>query len=699
VRVAQRPGVLRPGDRVRFDDTVHTVVGVSGTLVLVADEKADTTAIRLADLQAKADFALVGQRSQAPALASTGILQRLPRQLVDEALWWERHLQEVIHGLAPDAPAGAGPRAGYDPVVTSLTQREQAKAAELSAAGHQVTVSRVKRQRQRYEARGVAGLVDQRPLRQPSRFGRADARVVEAMRTVVGEATQASTRTAGFVLWRTEQILAARSDFEQIVVPSRATLYRLLGKLTAGRHTTGSARTRRSVASGPDGPFGGLAVAAPGELMQIDSTPLDVLVLLDDGTPGRVELTGMIDVATRTVTAAVLRPTTKSVDASVLLARTLTPEPMRPGWAEALRMARSVLPHRRLLAIDERLEHAAARPVIVPETIVADQGKVFVSRNFRASCAALGINFQPTHPGSPAEKPHIEKMMSSVGTLFAQFVSGYTGSNTERRGRKIETQPLWSMLELQELLDEWIVAAWQNRPHDGLRDPAAPGRMFTPNEKYTALVEAAGYVPVALSAEDYIELLPACWKAVNAYGVKLRYRTYDAAELNPLRRQPSGVAARKNLWEIHYDPYDISRIWLRNHWDRGWITLFWKHLRRGGLPFGELAWDHVRAQMPDATEEQIATAVQDLLRRAHAGPHPRGDRPSKRDVRVAARTRATTSPTASEVATATDGDTTAERPDHGRDGSDQPDSGSGEQLAKVIPLTIFDPHQEATKRW
>ena len=66
-------------------------------------------------------------------------------------------------------------------------------------------------------------------------------------------------------------------------------------------------------------------MAAPGEVVQIDSTPLDVLVLLDDGVPGRVEMTGMIDVATRVVPAAVLRPTTKLVDASVLLARALTP--------------------------------------------------------------------------------------------------------------------------------------------------------------------------------------------------------------------------------------------------------------------------------------------------------------------------------------------------------------------------------------
>jgi putative transposase len=36
-----------------------------------------------------------------------------------------------------------------------------------------------------------------------------------------------------------------------------------------------------------------------------------------------VVLTGMIDVATRVVPAAVLRPTTRSVDAGVLLARAL----------------------------------------------------------------------------------------------------------------------------------------------------------------------------------------------------------------------------------------------------------------------------------------------------------------------------------------------------------------------------------------
>lgn len=200
--------------------------------------------------------------------------------------------------------------------------------------------------------------------------GRADAAVVAAMRQAISEAAGDSTRTAVFVLRRTRQILAGSGGEPDGGMPSRSTLYRLFSRLQDGWHTTGSASTRRSLAGRPEGPFGQVPAAAPGDLMQIDSTPLDVLVRLDSGVTGRVDLTGIIDVATRTVTAAVLRPTTKSADASVLLARTVTPEPMRRGWPQAMRMSESALPFRRLLSIDERLEHAAARPVIIPQVIV-----------------------------------------------------------------------------------------------------------------------------------------------------------------------------------------------------------------------------------------------------------------------------------------------------------------------------------------
>jgi len=507
------------------------------------------------------------------------------------------------------------------------------------------------------------------------------------MRTAIAEAAGDSSRTVKVIIWRTTEVLAR--DGADAEMPSQRTLYRLFDRLSRGKHTTGSASTRRSLAGRPQGMFGQLAVAAPGELMQTDSTPLDVMVLLDDGVPGRVDLTGMIDVATRTVTAAVLRPTTRSVDASVLLARTVTPEPMRPGWTEALKMAHSVLPYERLLSIDERLEHAAARPVIVPDTIVCDHGSVFISRNFRDSCRHLGITFQPAHLASGAEKPHIERAFGALGQMFCQFVSGYLGSNPDRRGRGIEGKPLWSMLELQELLAEWLIACWQNRPHDGLRDPQHPGRMFTPNEKYAAMVEAAGYVPVALGPGDYIELLPACWRAVNAYGIKLRHRTYDCEELNPLRMQPSGVATRKDLWEVHYDPYDVSRVFVRG--PQGWITCNWRHLDRVPVPFGDLAWDHARRHLAAdgraATEQQIADAVAVLLTRAYQGPREDVPKMPKRDRRVAARTRAATPPQAAAAG------------ERASDAAGAPVPPDDVPLAEVIPLGIFDSFREADKRW
>ena len=237
----------------------------------------------------------------------------------------------------------------------------------------------------------------------------------------------------------------------------------------------------------------------------------------------------------------------------------------------------------------------------------------------------MGINFQPTHKGSPWEKGTVETSFNAVGTLFAQYVAGYVGSSVEHRGEKAEQDAVWSIVELQALLDEWIVTTWQNRPHEGLRDPVTPGKALTPNEQYAALVEVAGYVPVPLSADDYVELLPVSWNAINKYGVRLDNRTYDCGPLTPFRRQHSGVERKKGLWEVHYDPYDVSRIWVRNHHDGGWITVPWKHLRSAPAPFGELAWQHAREILArrgqdQATEAEIAQAASDLLDRAGRGP-------------------------------------------------------------------------------
>ena len=171
-------------------------------------------------------------------------------------------------------------------------------------------------------------------------------------------------------------------------------------------------------------------------------------------------------------------------------------------------------------------------------------------------------------------------------------MAGYAGRSAEHRGADVAGQAAWPVTALQDLLEEWVTACWQHRPHEGLRDPLSPGVALSPNEKYAALVAVAGYVPVALSAGEYIELLPACWRAIGATGIRISHRSYDDAALNPLRGQRSGVAGRGNRWEVHYDPYDVTRIWVRDRWNGGWIQAAWRHLSTAPAPFVPRANSH-----------------------------------------------------------------------------------------------------------
>jgi hypothetical protein len=93
--------------------------------------------------------------------------------------------------------------------------------------------------------------------------------------------------------------------------------------------------------------------------------------------------------------------------------------------------------------------------------------------------------------------------------------------------------------------------------------------------------------------------------------VALVTSTYDAKALNPSRRQRSGAVGkpgRQGKWEVHHDPYDVSRIWVRNHWDGGWLTATWTHLHTLPVPFGELAWRHSMLQLGQRGQDAVTAS-------------------------------------------------------------------------------------------
>ena len=581
---------VRLWDMIQFDGDSWQVVAHDGpTLAL---KSLTTNRIRKVAVSV-----LLGDDSYLPAtpdalpdMTGLDVYATLDPSAASRVRFLHRHVHEVLHGVPPaalspddtdDAEVLEG-RPEYDP-ARPFMDRIASKVIELAAAGTPMTERTLRRHVYAYRDQGVAGLIDRRTTRPTGTTGRVDPRIVSLIENELAQLVDKSTGTRGRVIHN----VTMQAQRDGLPLPSRATLYRAISALEGNKHPFGDATTRRSLANRPDRTFGGRTPTRPGELMEIDSTPLDLMVVYPDGTTGRPDLTILFDIATRTLSATMLRAVaTKSVDvAAFLLAKALTPLPMQPGWDESMSFSRSILPPGVLMDADELAPKIAARPIIQPESITLDRGKVYVGRTFMAACERLQVSVIKSAPRTPTDKPHIERLFSAINTLFVQHLAGYTGRSVTRRGKNPQTEAVWTLQEVQNLLDQWVVAEWQNRPHPGLRHPAMPHKDLTPNEMYSALAGVAPPVHVTFEAADYLELLPVTYRAVQPYGINFEGLRYDSPDLHHLRGRKSGLqGAAGDKWEVRYDPGRLNTIWLRDHVAETWIEAQWT-LAKQAPPF------------------------------------------------------------------------------------------------------------------
>jgi len=357
--------------------------------------------------------------------------------------------------------------------------------------------------------------------------------VIAALAEVMSNQTKASTGTRLRLLELTAQLLDQRHGTGVVPIPSTSTLSRLIADLDRGRMTTGSAKTRRSLANRPD-------------------------------------LTIMLDVATRSIVSAVLRPgSTKSVDLVVALARALVPYDQRPdGRLETRALTDGAFDGRELMPDQDLDAYRRRQPYIFPDRIATDRGKIYISDHFENACERLHISLTLSASYTPTDKAKVERTFQSINTGFTQYLKNYTGRGVEYRGVDVEPSTLHSLVELQELLDEWIAVVWQNRPHDSLRDPLHPAVALSPNEMFRAYQELAPSIQIPFDVNTYISLLPVKWRTLQAYGMTIDHRTDDCAGLRALRRTKSTYPGHGGKWPIHVDPYNLQTVWIPvdNEW-------------------------------------------------------------------------------------------------------------------------------------
>ncbi|MFF7098365.1 transposase [Streptomyces rubradiris] len=699
---AARRRQVRLGAYVTFEGRPWQVAAVAGASVRLVDEDGRTASVLTSLLFADPTFAVVD--CPVPAAAPWGLLEAVPEREWERAMAWQRHIREIETGL-PDGPGSTG---SPGPSTTRSAPRWPSGSRPRPTSSRPwAGRATVRRTRARYHTGGVMGLVRQR--KPSSATGRADERVVAAVLEALRRQRGRSTGTLKGLREVTGQVLAEAHGPGAVALPAPSTFNRLVRVLADPLEHPG--RPARTATAVPVRAFTPVVALRPGELVQVDTTRLDIMVIGEDGKPVRPELTIALDVATRSVVAAVLREqSTQAVDAALLLAEMAVPHPVRPGWGEHLRLAHAAVPYDRLLALDARLEQTAARPVAVPETIVIDRGRVFLSAAFLAACESLGVSVQPAPPRSPTAKGAAERTFGSINTLFAQHAAGYTGPHILARGEAVEDEARFTVAQMQELLDEWITACWQHRPHDGLRHPLLPKKALSPGEMWGALLGASGYVPLPLTGADYTGLLPVRFHPVTGRGIRINYRTYDHAMLNEHRGRgrpcPTGPGGR---WEVHLNPHDVRQIYLRLP-DGHLHEIPWIHRDHVHAPMSETTWRHIRTTVEqraerEAHEAALAEAADQILRHTRpttpAPPAAPTTAPGTRAKKAASQAAGgePAAPHRTAAQAATEAEDSLDALDTRSPAEDRDDVGADESGALTLPesgaLTLYDADQEA----
>lgn len=624
---AQRLGV---GTRVIYDGELLEVAemhaGRSGTETVLRSCQGQGAIVRVAlqELLASRRASLVadtpGVSADDPEDTADVILSAMSE--TERATVAERaaHIREVLTGYrsgAAELAAPDEPRRLYDP-RKPLTARYDAKSAELGVSLRTVTQWVAD-----FRQHGEAGLARSAVSRQKP-LGVVDERWVESALEVMVEHTEQSRPSRSMVIDRANARVVARHGPDAVKVPSRATAYRVLDQLEK-RHPTFRLSTKRNrdIADRPQGVHGKLRPTRPGEYLLMDTTRLDVFGL-DPVTLRWVqaELTVGMDWYTRCVTGVRVTPvSTKSVDAASVLYQAYRPRPAGKDWPAHAVWPEHGVPRSVLIDVDAVEQPGAAGPAIVPETIVIDHGKIYVSEHLTSVCQRMGISIQPARLRTGRDKGPVERFFRTIREDLLQVLPGYKGPDVHSRGLDPESEAFFYLDELEAIIREWVAVAYHRRPHDSLIDAHVPGLRMSPAQMFEHGIARAGYIEAPRDPDLAYEFLKTDFRKIQHYGVDFGGRRYNGSSLNPYRNMTSPYKGKaKGRWPVHYDPDDITRVYFRDPDTRKWHTLVWEHAPSLEMPLSEDALQFARKLAASKyTYPDDRLAVADLLERWNLG--------------------------------------------------------------------------------
>lgn len=283
----------------------------------------------------------------------------------------------------------------------------------------------------------------------------------------------------------------------------------------------------------------------PLEVVQIDHTPADLMVVTDDRLHplGRPWITLAIDVHTRMVVGYWLdieRPNAGSVGLCICMA---------------------VLPKRDILAA---LELPGEWPVWgMPGKIHADNAREFDSKTVERACAQHRIGLEFRAPATPHWGGHIERLCGTVNKK-THGLPGTTFSNPVERGKyKSEKEAVLTLDEFERWLINHLVNVYNAGMHDGIGMP--PIAKWREAILGTPSTPARGLPSLLPNPERLrIDFLPYVELTVQRYGIQWDHMRYHAPALNRWIDAKEPDTKRSRRFTVRRDPRKNSPVWFED---------------------------------------------------------------------------------------------------------------------------------------
>ena len=345
------------------------------------------------------------------------------------------------------------------------------------------------------------------------------------------------------------QRLNARLPSEQALpIPKEATLSRAIARRIAQLDPWEIDRERwgRQIADRRHAPTSPQRLARRIlERVEVDHTPLKVVVGTDAGPIGQPTLTVLIDYYSRMITGFCLGFEPPSY--AVLM--------------EALRHA--ILPKTYVSTRYPRVQ--GIWPCYgLPEKLVCDRGADLTSNDLEHAAFQLGMELDFNPPRTPHFKGAVEAFFGGLNDQLSASLPGRTFRSWERRADyKPDNGPLLTYEALLEIIHIHLIDVY-----------AASKHPMATQTRLAMWQDGAEEFPPSLPATPdglLVLLSKLAERTLLARGIELGGMFYTSDELMALRSELAANNIHTNRMQVRYNPWNVGEVWVLNPLNHGYI--------------------------------------------------------------------------------------------------------------------------------